>query len=128
MERGGLTNNVKGFTLVSKRRHFSSSVTIRVYSIFPTFNRLLLRIVALRRVRELPIHSSERQPMSMQAVVINEDATLMEAAKTDSQPRRKWRLLASVAFLILMLIEVGGIVLLCYQGENPAPVPMLQGR
>ena len=52
----------------------------------------------------------------------------MEAAKTDSQPRRKWRLLASVAFLILMLIEVGGIVLLCYQGENPAPVPMLQGR
>ena len=63
--------------------------------------------------------------MSMQ-LVINEDTTSMEAAKTDSQPRRKWRLLAAVAFLIL--IEVGGMLLLCYQCENPAPVPMLQGR
>ena len=63
--------------------------------------------------------------MSMQ-LVINEDTTSMEAAKTDSQPRRKWRLLAAVAFLIL--IEVGGMLLLCDQCENPAPVPMLQGR
>jgi hypothetical protein len=63
--------------------------------------------------------------MSMQ-LVINEDTTSMEAAKTDSQPRRKWRLLTAVAFLIL--IEVGGMLLLCYQCENPAPVPMLQGR
>jgi hypothetical protein len=63
--------------------------------------------------------------MSMQ-LVINEDTTSMEAAKTDSQPRRKWRLLAAVA--LLLLIEVGGTVLLCYQCENPAPVPMLQGR
>jgi|AmaraimetFIIA100_FD_contig_31_65096501_length_371_multi_4_in_0_out_0_1 hypothetical protein len=63
--------------------------------------------------------------MSMQ-LVINEDTTSMEAAKTDSQPRRKWRLLAAVAFLLL--IEVGGMLLLCYQCENPAPVPMLQGR
>ena len=64
--------------------------------------------------------------MSVQAVIINEDATLMEVTKTDSQPRRKWRLLAAVAFLLL--IEVGGMLLLCYQCENPAPVPMLQGR
>ena len=63
--------------------------------------------------------------MSMQ-LVINEDTTSMEAAKTDSQPRRKWRLLAAVAFLLL--IEVGGMLLLCDQCENPAPVPMLQGR
>ena len=63
--------------------------------------------------------------MSMQ-LVINEDTTSIEAAKTDSQPRRKWRLLAAVAFLLL--IEVGGVLLLCYQCENPAPVPMLQGR
>ena len=64
--------------------------------------------------------------MIMQAVIVNEDATLMEVAKTDSQPRRKWRLPAVVAFLIL--IEVGGMLLLCYRYENPAPVPMLQGR
>jgi len=63
--------------------------------------------------------------MSMQ-LVINEDTTSMEAGKTDSQPRRKWRLLAAVAFLLL--IEVGGTLLLCYQCENSAPVPMLQGR
>jgi len=63
--------------------------------------------------------------MSMQPLIMNED-TAMEAAKTDSQPPRKWRLLAAVAFLLL--IEVGGTVLLCYQCENPAPVPMLQGR
>ena len=64
--------------------------------------------------------------MSVQSVIINEDATLMEVTKTDSQPRRKWRLLAAVAFL--MLIEVGGMLLLCYRYEYPAPVPMLQGR
>ena len=52
----------------------------------------------------------------------------MEAAKTGSQPRRQWPLLASVAFLVLILIEVGGVVLLSYQCENPAPVPMMQGR
>ena len=64
--------------------------------------------------------------MSMQPVIMNEDTTSMEAAKTDSQPRRKCRLLAAVAFLIL--IEFGGMLLLCYRCENPAPVPMLQGR
>lgn len=63
--------------------------------------------------------------MSMQ-LVINEDTISVEAAKTDSQPPQKWRLLAAVAFLLL--IEVGGTLLLCYQCENPAPVPMLQGR
>jgi hypothetical protein len=64
--------------------------------------------------------------MSMQPVIINEDTTSMEAAKTDSQPRRKWRLLAMVAFLIL--IEAGGMLLLGYRCEDPAPIPMLQGR
>jgi hypothetical protein len=63
--------------------------------------------------------------MSMQPVISNED-TAMEAAKTDSQSRRKWPLLVTVAFLIL--IEVGGTLLLCYPCENPAPVPTLQGR
>ena len=64
--------------------------------------------------------------MSKQPMIMNEDTTLMDAAKTGSQPRRKWRLLATVAFLIL--IEVGGMLLLCYPCENPAPVPILQGR
>ena len=64
--------------------------------------------------------------MRMQLMMINEDTTLMEAAKTDSQSQRKWPLLVTVAFLIL--IEVGGTLLLCYPCENPAPVPTLQGR
>jgi hypothetical protein len=62
----------------------------------------------------------------MQPMIMNENTTSMEAVKTGSQPRRKWRLLATVAFLIL--IEVGGMLLLCYPSENHAPVPMLQGR
>jgi hypothetical protein len=64
--------------------------------------------------------------MSMQPMMSNGDTTLMEAAKTDSQPRGKWALLVTVAFLIL--IEVGGTLLLCYRCESPAPVPTLQGR
>ena len=64
--------------------------------------------------------------MSMQPMIVNENTTSMEAAKSDSQSRRKWPLLAAVAFLIL--IEVGGMLPLCYRCENPAPVPTLQGR
>jgi hypothetical protein len=64
--------------------------------------------------------------MSMQPLMMNEDTTSMEAAKTDSQSRSKWGLLVTVACLIL--IEVGGTLLLCYRCENPAPVPTLQGR
>ena len=58
MERGDLTSNAKGFTLVSKRRPVPLTVTLRVYAIFLAFNRLLLRIAALRRAIELPFDSS----------------------------------------------------------------------
>lgn len=64
--------------------------------------------------------------MRGQPMIRNEDTPSMEAAKADSQSRRKWPLLAAVACLVL--IEVGGIVLPSYRCENPAPVPTLQGR
>jgi len=64
--------------------------------------------------------------MSTQPMIRDEVTTPVEAAKTDSPSRPKWPLLAAVAFLIL--IEVGGMVLLCYQCENPTPVRMLQDR
>jgi len=58
VERDDLTSNAKGLTLVSMRRPVPLTVTLRVYAIFLAFNRLLLRIVALRRARELPFDSS----------------------------------------------------------------------
>jgi len=64
--------------------------------------------------------------MSTQPMIRDEVTTPMEAGKTDSPSRPKWPLLAAVAFLIL--IEVGGMVLLCYQCEHPTPVRMLQDR
>jgi len=64
--------------------------------------------------------------MSTQPMIRDGVTTPMEAGKTDSPSRPKWPLLAAVAFLIL--IEVGGMVLLCYQCENPTPVRMLQDR
>ena len=64
--------------------------------------------------------------MSTQPMIRDGVTTPMEAGKTDSPSRPKWPLLAAVAFLIL--IEVGGMVLLCYQCENPTPVRILQDR
>ena len=64
--------------------------------------------------------------MSPQPMIRDEATTPVEAAKTDSPSQRKWPRLAAVAFLILL--ELGGMVLLCYQCENPTPVRMLQDR
>jgi hypothetical protein len=64
--------------------------------------------------------------MSTQPMTSDGGRTQMEVVKTNSQTGRKLPLLAAVA--ILILIELGGMLLLCYRCENPVPVPMLQDR
>ncbi len=64
--------------------------------------------------------------MSTNLVISDESSTRVRSASIDSKPNRTWVQFLPIVFLTL--IELGGMVLLCYKCEHPAQVSIFQER
>lgn len=62
--------------------------------------------------------------MSTNLIISDESSTRVSSAGIDSKPNRTWIQFLPIVFLIL--IELGGMVLLCYKCEHPAEVSIFQ--
>jgi len=64
--------------------------------------------------------------MSSNLITSDESRTRARSAGADSKPNRTWIRFLPLVFLIL--IELGGMVLLCYKCEHPTRVSIFQSR
>jgi len=66
------------------------------------------------------------RPMSTNLITSGESRTWVRSRTIDSKAKRTWIQFLPLVFLIL--IELGGMVLLCYKCEHPAEVSIFQER
>jgi hypothetical protein len=64
--------------------------------------------------------------MSTNMVVNDESRTRAGSTIVDSKPNQTWTRFLPLVFLIL--IELGGMVLLCYKCEHPTEISIFQGH
>ena len=64
--------------------------------------------------------------MSTNLAISDERRTRARSASEDSKLNRTWIQFLPLVFLIL--IELGGMVLVCYKCEHPTTVSIFQGR
>jgi len=64
--------------------------------------------------------------MSTKLVVSNESKTRARSTIVDSKPNPTWTRFLPLVFLIL--IELGGMIVLCYRCLHPRQAPIFEGR